>query len=377
MKFKWVIALTILIMGLIYKTITPPEFLYLLNIKIQQLIQQKSQILPVSATTLANLSSTILPEISTIDTKVHINDWHTKNAPLIQHYHPLNQVLVSDSQSLSDALSKLKPNTMLSLNGGVYQIKRNKIKIDANSSLSQPIVITAVNNKRVIIEFFGNEGLWINAPYVQISGIQFEGKCELDSQCEHAIHIVGKSDHLIISNNIFNNFNAHIKSNGIKTPNGVRFPNHVTLSHNQFINHWPRKTASPVTPIDIVGGEHWQIDGNLIADFAKLEGNGISYGAFLKGGGQNGQFSNNLVICEMHIKHKTKLDVRIGLSFGGGGTAHKNCVNEKCTFEHKNGTLINNKIVNCPNSAGIYLNNSININMYNNQLISTLGVDTN
>jgi hypothetical protein len=178
----------------------------------------------------------------------------------------------------------------------------------------------------------------------------------------------------VISNNIFENFNAHIKSNGTVVEGKREFPDNIIIEYNQFINTWHRDTATPVTPIDVVGGDNWQINHNFITDFAKLKGNKVAYGAFLKGGGNNGKLHNNLVICEWRLKSVSKADVRIGLSLGGGGTANKQCVNGFCEYEHKSGDVRGNTILNCTNDVGLYLNKAKSTIVSNNTILATLGI---
>ena len=217
----------------------------------------------------------------------------------------------------------------------------------------------------------------MNSPYVELSDLVFIGKCAQDSVCEHALHIVGKASHTLILNNRFENFNAHIKANGIEFSSKRVFPNNVSIIGNSFINQWARNTDTPVTPLDIVGGDNWLVRDNFISDFSKLGGNQVAYGAFLKGGGNSGIFTHNFVACEWKVKHKTKSDVRVALSFGGGGTARSLCSNNNCIHEHTGGEMSGNTILNCPNSVGVYLNKSNDILIADNVILKTLGIKIN
>jgi len=127
-----------------------------------------------------------------------------------------------------------------------------------------------------------------------------------------------------------------------------------------------------VTKIDVVGGRRWIVRANLIHDFEKGGGDSISYAAFLKGNSRDGLFERNLVICERDFSG----GVRLGLSFGGGGTSPGSiCESGTCTPEHQNGIMRNNIIVNCPADVGIYLNAATNSRIQHNTLYNTTGID--
>ena len=87
----------------------------------------------------------------------------------------------------------------------------------------------------------------------------------------------------MIRNNHLRDFNAAIKGNGIVITAKRLFPSRVLIEGNAFFNAAPRKTARRVTPINVVGGSHWVIRRNFFADFGKVEGNRMSYAAFLQG----------------------------------------------------------------------------------------------
>jgi parallel beta-helix repeat protein len=122
-------------------------------------------------------------------------------------------------------------------------------------------------------------------------------------------------------------------------------------------------------------GDDWIVRGNFIHDLQKGQGDGVSYAAFMKSGGNRGLFERNLVICAKDFSGGT----RIGLSFGGGGTGNQYCQpafdpNVPCDPEHTGGTMRNNVIVNC-SDVGIYLNKSKDTHLLYNTLISTAGID--
>jgi MYXO-CTERM domain-containing protein len=127
-----------------------------------------------------------------------------------------------------------------------------------------------------------------------------------------------------------------------------------------------------VTPIDVVGGRRWVIRANHIHDHAKGQGDNVSYAAFLKGNSRDGLFERNLVECEkLHAGQ-----VRLGLSFGGGGSGPDPiCEDGDCSVEHQGGVMRNNIIANCPADVGIYVNEGVHVQILHNTLIHTAGID--
>ena len=114
----------------------------------------------------------------------------------------------------------------------------------------------------------------------------------------------------MIHNNVLADFNAQIKING----EDGGFPDAGIIDHNTLIDTRARYTPNPVTPIDLDAASNWQIAGNLIADFVKLGGNGISYGAFAKAAGDNNVFERNAVLCEDRLQHQSGQRVGISLA---------------------------------------------------------------
>lgn len=282
-------------------------------------------------------------------------------------------ITVNNAQTLIQAFREAKAGDVILLSPGNYQLKSKSFKLKHSGTASQPIVLTAATFGTATLQMDSVEGLYLDQAYWSISNIIFEGICQSHSKCEHAIHLTGDADNIVIRNNRFINFNAHIKSNG----KNHHFPDHVTISGNDFYNQSARNTKNPVTPIDVVGGNDWLIENNFIADFA-LQQHGkftVTYGAFLKGGGERGIINNNVVNCAWKIPHQSFLDIRIGLSLGGGGTGGAFYQNVGGSFEHSGGIIENNLIINCSNDVGIYLNKAAKSKVNNNILLNTLGID--
>ncbi|MGD8325672.1 MAG: right-handed parallel beta-helix repeat-containing protein [Sphingomonadales bacterium] len=276
--------------------------------------------------------------------------------------------IVNSLPELEQALETAIPGDHILILPGVYSIRGRALKLKQGGRLDAPIFVRGASFGDVILKFDMLEGFLVSAPYWVFENLVIRGTCKSDNNCEHAFHIVGRAENTTIRNVMAVNFNAAVKVNRL----GEDVPDYGLIENGFFANEWARKTTRPVTPLDIVAANGWRVASNVIADFAKAKGNGISYGGFFKGGGSGGIFERNLLMCEwLHYG-----GVRIGLSFGGGGTYSPSaCRDGVCGKEHSNGIIRNNVIMNCPNDVGIYVNHSPNSLIHNNVLTATSGID--
>lgn len=288
-------------------------------------------------------------------------------------YPSYHKEYINNVESLILALQNVTQDTILELAPGEYDLGKDKTIID----LKHRVWLTAINKQEAVIKVNANVGFEIRSSNFTIDGIRFEGDCDIDSRCEHALHITGDTNNLLIINNDFVNFNAAIKSNGLfyKEQQQRLFPDGVTVSNNRFYNQWVRQTKNSVTPIDVVGGDNWRIENNFIADFAKSAGNKVTFGAFLKGAGRFGRITDNVVACRWKVDYYSVLDARVGLSLGGGGTGRDLCQQAECEYEHSSGVIERNVVFNCANEVSIYLNRTESSTVTNNLLFNTVGID--
>lgn len=280
-------------------------------------------------------------------------------------------VPVSDATALRNAINAAAPGQEIVLAPGTYTVVGNLL-CDTAASAAMPITVRAATARTVLIRFDAVEGFKVSEPHWRFEGLDIEGVCPVDSDCEHAFHVFGAADFTVIRDNVVRDFNAQIKSNGDFVGPAFVFPDDVLIERNTFYDTRARNTGNPVTKLDVVGGRRWIVRANTIYDFEKGGGNFISYAAFLKGNSRDGLFERNLVICERQFAG----GVRLGLSFGGGGTGPNSiCEDGVCIPEHQNGIMRNNVIVNCPADVGIYLNSASNSRLQHNTLYNTTGID--
>lgn len=238
-----------------------------------------------------------------------------------------------------------------------------------------PIVVRAANPLGAKVELDSLEGFKVTAPHWHFEGLDVRGVCAVDSNCEHAFHVMGAAEGFVLRRSRVRDFNAQLKVNASNIDGTYVIPHKGLIEYNELGDTRGRNTSNPVTKLNIDTGDDWVIRGNYIHDAYKMGGDGVSYATFLKSGGNRGLVERNLVVCSKDTTGGT----RIGLSFGGGGTGAQYCApafdpDKPCSIEHTGGTMRNNIIANCTD-VGIYLNRAKESHILYNTLVATAGVD--
>ena len=277
-----------------------------------------------------------------------------------------NERLVASVEEARRAFASALPGDQITFLPGSYAVKGTLFA--SRPGLEEaPIVVRAQQPGTVTVAFDAAEGFSVLAPYWRFENLDIRGACRYDDKCQHAFHVVGRAHHFVARNNTIRDFNAHFKINGQKGA----FPDHGLIEANTLSNGGARRTSRPVTPIDLVGASDWLVRANLIRDFVKRGGDGISYGAYAKGGAQRTVFERNVVLCEqVLLGAKGK---RVGLSFGGGGTGKRYCRDRQCITEHDAGIMRANLVAGC-SDVGIYLNRAAATRILDNTILDTAGV---
>lgn len=282
-------------------------------------------------------------------------------------------VAVADVAGLRAALMNVQPGDDIVLAPGTYALDSN-LNCSVSGTAAQPIRLRAATPRSVLVRFATGgiaEGFRVSGAYWTLESLDIEGACASDSNCEHAIHLYGNAEFFTLRDSVLRDFNAQLKANGVQSGAAYVYPDDALIEYNQFYDTRARNTANPVTKLDVVGGRRWIVRGNTFRDFQKGSGDTISYAAFLKGNSRDGLFERNLVRCSQQFSG----GVRLGLSFGGGGTSPNSiCEDGSCTPEHQNGVMRNNLILSC-NDVGIYLNKAANTRLLHNTLYATTGID--
>lgn len=287
----------------------------------------------------------------------------------VQQYKRI--VNVSTVKGFLSALKHAGAGDIILLAPGVYRIKAYNVNISSPGTARWPICVRAGHLGEVTLEMDTFEGFFVNAPFWIFENLDIKGVRKNHDGQEHAFHVVGEGNGFVLRNCRVHEFNAIIKANGTRGKDGkVHYPDNALIEDNTLYNSEVRRTSKPVNALDVVSCNNWIVRGNFISDFAKGEGNRISYAAFIKGNSSGGVFENNLVIGE----YRTSGGVRVGLSFGGGGTGKRFLRGGESDTEHRNG-IIRNNVVMYFTDVAVYLNKAAGTKIYNNTFYKTMGID--
>jgi hypothetical protein len=278
------------------------------------------------------------------------------------------ELIVTTVAELRAALDAAMPGDRITPVPGTYRLTGQPLVLARPGAADAPIVVRGAHLGEVVIESSLLEGFQVSAPYWSFENLAIRGVCQFHADCEHAFHVVGDGHHFVARNLVVQDFNAQFKVNGA----GGKFPDNGVIENSTLADSRVRDTDQPVTPIDIVGANHWRVEGNLIADFAKGGGDRTSYGAYAKGAATGTRFIRNVVLCEHALAGGQ--GITVGLSFGGGGTEPQACRDGKCIVEHQAGEIADNLIKGC-SDAGIYLNRAAKTIVVRNTVLDTAGVD--
>jgi hypothetical protein len=276
-------------------------------------------------------------------------------------------VPISSTDAARAALATALPGDAITFAPGTYRFHQPYVEVRQAGSPAAPITVRAAVAGTVTLELDTNEGFLVSAPYWQFENLTIKGVCADDGACEHAFHVVGKASHFTARNNTISDFNAHFKINGAD----ASMPDDGRIEGNTLTNTHIRMTDTPVTLIDLVAASNWIIRKNLLTDFIKGAGDGVSYGAYAKGAGGNNRFDNNIVICEYLLR--SPAGARVGLSLGGGGTGPAYCRDGRCGLEQDGSAIRGNLIASCSDD-GIYLNRASASRIVHNTLVDTGGI---
>lgn len=285
------------------------------------------------------------------------------------------EIPVSTADELLAAIAAAAPGDEIVLASGTYALGAN-VDCSQSGTDAEPIVVRAATPLDAEIVFDALEGFKVSGAHWRFEGLAIRGACAADDDCEHAFHVSGDADGFALVDCRVQDFNAQLKVNAGQVDGVWETPDDGLVAGCELFDSDPRQTGNPTTKLNIDTGDRWVVRDNYIHDFTKGGGDGVSYGAFMKSGGHDGLFERNLVVGSTSAD---TTGVRIGLSFGGGGTGAQYCApafdaGVPCDVEHTGGTMRNNIIASCTD-VGIYLNRAADTQLLFNTLVATSGVD--
>ena len=277
--------------------------------------------------------------------------------------------LIASQAALIDAVNTAVPGDVLQFVPGHYRFTGNQIGLGRPGAENAPIIIRAATLGDTVIEVDQVVLFKVQAPYWRFENLTVRGVCSDATYCEHVFHVVGAARGVVIRNNRLEDMNAQIKINGEEG----QFPDGGSIEGNTIIDTKARETDNPITPIDMVAASNWQIANNFIADFARSGDGAATYGAFVKGAGQNNVLKRNVVLCEWRLRGTRS--PQVGLSLGGGGTGPMLTRTRDGSGLEQTGGVIRDNLIGFCNDDGVYVNKGNRSVIEHNTLIDTAGID--
>ena len=280
-------------------------------------------------------------------------------------------ITASTEAEILTALQRAQPGDVITIARGYYVLPA--IRLHHGGTRGHPIVLRAPRLGDVSLTSTATEFITVVAPDWVFENLDIVGTCATDTDCEHAFHIVGGADRVVIRHNRIRDFNAHIKGNG----EGGHFPNDVRIEGNWLFGTHVRYTDNPIAPIDVIGGKHWIVRDNLIADYGKTfnhpatRTDDYGYALFFKGNSSGTLIERNVVLCADRLPRQPYTR---GLSLGGSATDPQLCEGTCDKDENRNSTIRNNVVLACPGEPGIYLSRATRARVADNILIGTGGI---
>ena len=288
--------------------------------------------------------------------------------PLRQRWvPPVPALRIHTAAEFAVAMAAVLPGQTIEVAPGDYLVDQ-ALQTGHAGTPQAPIVVRAAQPGTVVLRVATVQAFVVNQPYWVFENLTLRSVCTHDGDCEHAFHVVGRARATVLRNNRVEDFNAHIKFNG----EDGHWPDDGLVQFNTLTDNRPRQTDHPVTPIDLVAASGWRVADNLVSGFIKAGGDRVSYGLYMKGAGHGGRVERNLVVCT--TRDISQAGVRVGMSFGGGGTVAESCRAARCAAEHIGGVMANNVVAYC-NDFGIDVFRSAGAIVAHNTLVNTAGID--
>ncbi|RZJ10412.1 MAG: hypothetical protein EOP39_08795 [Rubrivivax sp.] len=267
--------------------------------------------------------------------------------------------------ALREAMAQALPGDVIELQPGDHPVTETLYTGNAGRP-GAPIVLRGSTGARLLVNTV--EAIKLTQPHWVIEHLEMVGNCANVASCEHAMHVVGQAHDTMLYGLQLRDFNAAIKVNG----EGGAWPDRGRVSHSLLANRAPRPGDAPATPFDLVGASEWRFEDNRILGVAKVGGDGVAYGAFMKGGGQGGHMERNLIVCAPQAAF-VGVGRQVGLSFGGGRTDPGALRDKQTRLEHIQGVASGNVVLNC-NDTALDVNESDAIELRDNIALGSGGI---
>lgn len=290
-------------------------------------------------------------------------------------------VAVASEDEILTAIAHASPGDVITVAPGTYRFS-SRIDVDAHGTSVEPIFLRARRLGEVIFALSHRENFRVRGRAWVFENIRFSGACETGAParaapgagagalpagadgCEHAFHIVGDADDVLLRHNEVIDFASHVKLNGEVVGEGPAraFPDRLGVIGNLWYNTRYVANDAPHNILNLDGGRGHVVRGNVFADYSPPYWLQKSASAvYAKASVRGLLVEQNLIVCE---KARTRGQTTRGIQLGDGidarycdGDADGDGVGDCIENGQNQEALVrNNIIMNCNNrgtSAGI------------------------
>jgi hypothetical protein len=248
------------------------------------------------------------------------------------------------------AFNSIRAGDTLTIAPGEYYVGTNLTVANSGTENAYIVIRALQKGTATLRASSGDQMVLINKRYLVFENLTFNG-----GLCAHCVHIQSGAGHLIFRNCIMYGTNDKAVKNSALTNAAVDDPGWQDYQlYENCEGYGGNSVASGM--LNINGPDYLTVRGCYIHDYS-----GSAYfAAFIKAGGANAIFENNLV-----------KNVKVGISFGGGLTGAQ--WHRRGEIEALNGIARNNVVVNA-SDKGLHCNKAQMCRFLNNTLVNTTGI---
>jgi hypothetical protein len=293
-----------------------------------------------------------IPSLPTLGT-----DYNPSEGPVASH---LRVIAVNSAEEALQALKNAQAGDEITFEDGVYLFNQN-LELGGAGTAANPIFVRARNPLKAKLNFCNTEGFRVTRhPYWIFENLDIEGVChgQSDGSNEHAFHISGNSDHVVLRGNRVTNFKSHVKMNGgiLEGMSTYTWPSDLWIIKNIWRDLVPVGGAAiPHNALNIDGGNRHVIRGNSFVDLvSSVPDERPASAIYLKMTVRDFVVEQNFVLCQKHVDlYGDRRGIYSGDVYGASPYCDGDCANLR-------GVYRNNIVMNCNgmgNSSGLNLNN--------------------
>lgn len=225
------------------------------------------------------------------------------------------RVPVATPEELLSAIEGAAPGDVITLAPGDYPLNQ-LIRVTADGAAEAPIFVRAEALGQVTLSLSHLENFKLYGKRWVFENLRVVGACADAQGCEHAFHIVGDADDVLLRNNEVVDFASHVKLNGEPLSGGAvnSFPDRARFIGNYWHNTRYIYNDAPHNILNLDGGRGHVVRANIFADYSAPPTLPKSASAvYPKASARGVLIEQNLILCEHErLDGETARGVQLG-----------------------------------------------------------------